>query len=78
MIPSYARHNFEIADTDDKQTILNKRFLLELDRIGRQIQIDEQLKEFERKYNEIKRLKQSSKATIDQLKLQLAIEDFLN
>ena len=78
MIPEYAKSAFEIKDTDSKTEILNKRYWLYRDKIGRQIEAEQRLKEFEKKYDEIKRLKNNRKSTIDELKLQLAVESLLN
>lgn len=84
MIPDIARDNFIIKDTDDKQTILNKRFQLENDRLHRQYlaerkleEINELLRDFEIKYNELKKLKKD-KTTKGQLELQLALEELFD
>ena len=76
MIPSYARYNFEIKESDDKQTILNKRFFLEMDRVSRQLKLDERLNDFDNRYREIKKMR--NKTPIEQLKLEVALHELLN
>jgi hypothetical protein len=76
MIPTYARSNFDIKDTDSKAEILNKRYFLYRDKIGREFQEQERQRQFEKKYNEIKSMR--GKTTIESLKLQLAIEEILD
>lgn len=77
MIPTYALDNFKINPDDDKQTILNKRFLLEKDRINRQMDAKEKLKEFNDKYDNIKKMKQSMKTNAEKLTVLMAIDELL-
>lgn len=76
IIPEYARHNFDPKDTDDKLTAINKLYYLSNDKIARQMLTEQEQKEFDRKYNEIMRLKKDKTAK-GQLELQQAIEEFL-
>jgi hypothetical protein len=73
MIPSYAKSYFEIKDGDDAGTTLNKKYLLDRDRINKQLEVEQKLNEFNKKYADIKKMK--SKTTLQQLQLQLAIEE---
>jgi len=68
---------FQILKDDDDYVILNKRLLLEHDRIASQLHIQERLNDFENKYNEIKRLKKGGRTT-DELKMMIAIEALVN
>ena len=78
IIPEYCKSAFEITDTDNEYEILNKKYLIDRYNIGRKIQEQEQSRGFDEKYNEIKRMKNGFKSTIEQLKLQLAVESLLN
>ena len=84
MIPHHALQHFEALDTDDKLTAINKLYHLNRDRITRRIQTERQLTElnrrldeFERQYNEIKKLRKN-KTTKGELELQLAIEELFS
>jgi len=84
MIPNYAKNNFDVNDSNNKLTIINKLYHVSRDRITRQIHVERQLSElnrrlvnFERQYNEIKKLK-SDNTTKGKLKIQLAIEELFS
>jgi hypothetical protein len=76
MIPSFARHNFEITPNDTKQQVLAKRYLLEKDRIKRLTEAEERLKAFDLKYGNLTKMK--NKTNIEKLKQIIAVESFLN
>lgn len=69
--------NFEIKDTDDKMTVLLKRYYQDSDMIQRKIEAEEKLNEFNNKYNDIKEMKRNSKTSIQELQLRSAIDELL-
>ena len=77
IISEYAKANyFQINKDDDDYVILNKRFLLERDRITRQIHSEQRRDEFLNKYNKIMSMR--SQTTLEKLKIQLAVEELLD
>jgi len=62
------RYYYEIKDTDSQETKNFKRYMVERDKKERDL-------EFMLKYNEIKQM--ASKNTIDKLKRQITMEEFI-
>jgi hypothetical protein len=76
MIPQHAMKNFIINENDDKMTILLKNYYLSKDDIGKKINAENNVKDFNDKYNKI--MKMRNKTSIDNLKILLAVESLLN
>ena len=66
---------FEIKDSDDDYVILNKKYLMSRYNISTQIQESQKLNDFNKKYDDIKQMR--NKTTLDKLKLQYALEEIL-
>ena len=75
MIPSYALHNFDIKDNDDKQMILQKRYLFDRHRVWIETYSEQQKKDFDDKYSKI--IKMKSKTPIEKLRLEVAVSELL-
>lgn len=78
IISEYAMKNFIIKDGDSKETILLKQYYLSHNVIDRKLNAEEDINNFNDKYNEIQKLKKNNKTSKSQLELQIAIEDLLN
>ena len=66
---------FEIKDGDDDYLILNKKYLMSRFNISTQIQDSQKLNDFNKKYSDIKQMR--NKTTLEKLKLQYALEEIL-
>jgi hypothetical protein len=73
MIPEHSKQYFNIKDDDTKNAILNKRYLLSRSNIGKKIELEQRLNDFNKKYTEIKKMK--DKTTLEKLQRQLVIEE---
>jgi hypothetical protein len=73
MIPEYSKQYFEIKDDDTEEAILNKRYLMSRNNIGKKIELEYRLNDFHEKYAEIKKMK--DKTTLEKLQRQLVIEE---
>jgi hypothetical protein len=70
------RFLYEINENDTPEQINFKKYMIKRDRIEREILDCEREKEFGEKYNKIMRMR--NKTSLEQLKLQVAVEELLD